>query len=156
MSYMPNMACADDGNTLYYYSKSSLTPTRFSLDDLEKMTFGADGIQMWKQNGMDEIPYDDFLLFTFTEIEHPFISSVETPFMSQDVQIRYKVDKKSLIVESDFPLNGVSIYDLQGRIVKNYTMVGTLYNISIFDVHTGVYLVKIICNGKLTVNKIVL
>ena len=156
ISFMPLMASADDGNTLFYYSKSTTTPTRISLDDLDKMTFSDDGILMWKQSGMDEIPFEDFLLFTFTEIEHPYVTPVESLYLPLDLRIRYIASQGLLFIDAGQPLNGVSVYDLQGRMVANDVTDGTGYRINLPASHTGVYIVKIVREGKVFVKKIVL
>ena len=156
ISFIPKVASADDGNTLYCYSKSSMTPMIFSLDELEKITFSNDGIQMWTQNQMDEIMFEDFLLFTFTEIEHPYLTSLETPFSSKDIHIRYLANQRMLFIESGVPLSSVCVYDIQGRIVTNNKSEAKNYNITLSAIPAGVYLVEVICNGKLFIKKFVL
>lgn len=111
---------------------------------------------MWKKNEMEEIRFDDFLIFTFTEIGHPYISSMKSPITSQNVQISYEVNQKLLIVESKQSLNGVSIYDLQGRIVLNDATLNSRYCINTSTIPNGIYLVKIFYDGKLIIYKIVL
>lgn len=156
ISFMPIIAKADDGNTIFYYSKTTMTPTKISLDDLDKMTFSYDGILMWKQSGMDEIMFEDFLLFTFTEIEHPYITDVESLSLPFDLRIRYVDSQGTLFIDCSQPLNGVSVYDLQGRIVKNEVKDDTNYRIKLLTSHSGVYLVKVLYKGKVFVKKIVL
>ena len=154
--FIPRMVSADDGNILFYYSKSSMTPSKISLDDLDKMTFNENGIQMWTQNGISQIPYDDFLLFTFKEIEHPYISVVTPPLSPQNIRISYNNNRKTLIVKSDIPLNFVGIYDLQGSIVMSNTTLGKDNYIYLPLATNGIYFVKVKYGDKVIVKKIVL
>lgn len=154
--FIPKIVRADDGNTLYYYSKTSMTPTKISLDVLDKMTFGSNGIQMWGENVFIEIPFGEFLLFTFNEIEHPSITPVESVFPSQDYHIKYIAANKTLLVESDNNLNGIGVYDLQGRTIYNDTSTDNIYHINLSAAHQGIFIVKIIRNGIVSVIKIAL
>ena len=154
--FIPVLVFADNGNSLYYYSKSSTTPLIISLDDLDKMTFNENGIQMWKQDGISQIPYDDFLLFTFKEIEHPYISAVTPPLSPQNIRISYNTNNKTLIVKSDIPLNFIGIYDLQGRIIICNTTLDKVYNISLSLAANGVYFVKVKYEDIEIVKKIIL
>lgn len=154
--FIPNTVSANDGNILYYYTKSSMTPTKISLDDLDKMTFNDNGIQMWKQNGSNQIPFEDFLLFTFKEIEHPYITAVESPISPQNIRISYNNNQKTLVLVSDTPLSGVCIYDLQGRIIISNNTIDSNYSISLSSAPVGVYFVKVKCGSKVIIKKIIL
>ena len=156
ITMMPQMVCADEGNMFYYYTKSLTTPTKMSLDDLDKLTFSSGGIQIWSQNGMNEVPFGDFLLFTFSEIEHPLVTAVESESMPQDMKISFVMENRTLLVESAQPLSGVGVYDIQGRMVDNDTSSSTHYRVSLSHEPKGVYVIKAICNGKMIVKKIVL
>ena len=155
-SFYSTLASAGDGNTLYCYFKSLKRPMRLSLDDLNKLTFSDNGIQMWKKYGMEEIGYDDFLLFTFAEIEHPYISDVEPVFMKQDLRVRFLNDRRLLIIESDQMLQGVIVCDTQGRTVDVNSTAATSYRVNMSSVPKGIYVVKAVCNGKMVTNKVVL
>lgn len=148
-------AHADDRNTIYYYSNSSTKPTSFSLDDLDKLTFSDYGIQLWKHNVVDEISFDDFLLFTFAEIQHPIVTKTKMVVESQNVLVRYQPGSQTVLVESGQVLNGVAVYDLQGRKVANVTSSGTSYRLSLAATPSGIYLVKAKRGSEMIVNKIV-
>lgn len=154
---MPFVTKADDGNTLYCYSKSTTVPVRISLDELDKMTFYNDGIQMWNQNGnMNNILFDDLLLFTFVEIEHPYVTTVKSSCMPTDLSIQYSVNQGTLIVESGQQLNSVIVYDLQGRIVAKDVSNGSNYSIVLPKSRIGIYLVKVMYDNKVFIEKVVL
>ena len=155
MSCIPCLAVADDGNTLYYYAKSSTTAKSFSLDDLDKVTFTSDGLKLWKQSGAQEIAFDDFLMFTFTEMEHPIVTTIESKVVAKDVLVSYDSRSKTVTVESGSALNGVSVYDLQGRMVAHVSAAGSNYRLSLSSVPAGIYLVKAQRDGETIVNKIV-
>ena len=151
-----HLSHADEGNTIYSYYRSTMTPTKLSLDDLNKITFSNNSIQMWSQSGMSEISFDDFLLFTFSKIEHPYVSVVEPTFISQDIHVHYESNARMVCIESGVPLNGMTIYDLQGRIAAQDASTATRYHLSLATMNSGIYLIKVVCKGKSVVNKIVL
>ena len=153
---MPIMANSNDGNTIFYYSKSSTTPMRISLDDLDKMTFNDEEILMWKQSGVEEIPFDEFLLFTFKEIEHPYITIVSPTLSSMDMHIKYIANHNSLHIESRMPLCDFKIIDTQGQIVANIPTNGTICDVTVSNLHHGVYFIKVMLNTKVYVQKIIL
>ena len=154
---IPHVAYSDDGNTFYYYTKSSTTPTAISLDELDKLTFSNDGILLWKQDGgMNNILFDDFLLFTFSEIENPYVSVVVSPFIPQDLQINFLLNNRKLFVESRQLLDGIGVYDLQGRMLFNDKSTATKYIVNLPVAPKGIYVVKTMCNGKIIVKKIIL
>ena len=153
---MPYWAYADDGNTFYYYTKSSMTPSKVSLDVLEKLTFSSGGIQLWSNKSMSEIPFEDFLLITFSEMEHPYLTAVDFASMPQDLQMRYFKESRTLHIESVNRIDGVSVYDLQGRMVCRDASPSTHYSISLSSVPKGAYVVRTICDGRIIVSKIVL
>lgn len=155
--FLPLTVSADggNGNTLYCYSKSSMTPIRISLDELDKMTFSYDGVQIWTQNGMEEYLFDDILLFTFTEIEHPYLSAVESDSKPMNLHFRYIANQRKMIIESCLPLSNVCVYDIQGQIVSSQTPKTNSFNITLPIVPSGVYLVKVVCGGKFIVKKFV-
>ena len=105
---------------------------------------------------MNEVPFGDFLLITFSEIEHPLVTAVESESMPQDLQIRFVMENRTLFVESGQPLSSVEVYDLQGRMVDNDTSASTHYRVSLSHAPKGVYVVKAMRNGKMIVKKIVL
>ena len=129
---------------------------RISLDDLDKMTFEDESILMWKHTGKTEIPFGDFLLFSFKEVGHPYVSPVDTPILPQDLNIRFVVNHGALHIESAIPLKSVFVYDLQGRIVTSDLTEKTDYHFTLATSPTGIYLVKIVRDGKAFVKKIVL
>lgn len=153
---LSQLSYADDGNSIYSYYRSMMTPTKLSLDDLDKITFSNNGIQMWSQNGMREITFEDFLLFTFTEIEHPYVSSVEPIFASQEIEVQCLARNKMVYVESGLSLTGVIIYDLQGRVTAKDTSAASSYHFNLSFAPAGVYIIKVVCGNKTIVKKIIL
>ena len=57
ISFIPLLASADERDSLFCHTQSSLKPTMISLDELNKLTVSDDGIRKWqKQNEMQELP----------------------------------------------------------------------------------------------------
>lgn len=148
------LASTNDGDSIYYYGKSTMTPTGISLDILDKITFTDNSIHMHKKNGTVTIPYEDFHLFTFRDLGN--LTGVELVLTSDEMHIRYNAGSKTLDIESEKPLSGVWIYNMQGHIVKATTKTALNYHLTLDAAPKGVYLIKTMCNGKTIVNKIVL
>lgn len=151
----PLSAHADDLNSFYFYSNSSLNPQSISLDDLDKITFGDNGLKLWKQSGTQEITFDDFLLFTFMKMEHPIVTNVRQEVEPKNVYVNFDSNSKTIIVESFCILNGVSVYDLQGRLIVQTRAIGRRYQLSLSSAAPGLYFVKAKCGSETIINKII-
>ena len=153
---MPSTALADGGEVFYCYTASSMSPTTYSLDDLDKITFSQSDIQLHIANGTQKIAFSDFVLLTFSEIEHPFVSGIDPVSPSQEVSVLYETNSGSLQIKSDLMLDGVYIYDMQGRTVAHSVSPSSSFNIPFGPAHAGVYILKIVCGDKTIVKKIAL
>ena len=152
----PCIIYSDDGDNLYYYSKTSTSPEKISLDKLDKITFSKDCITLWYEKGSEDISYDDFFMFTFAQFGQP-LSVSDIPMSHQDdVFVRYVASVRTLYIEGNRQLIGVHIYDLKGQIVYVESSPSVLYSINLSSVPSGIYLVKTICGGKTYVKKIIL
>lgn len=153
---VPQFLFAEDENTIFYYSRMTTIPTKFSLDDLDKITFTDNSILLWKRSGLLEINFEDFLLFTFKEIEHPYVSAVKPISTLQDDPIYIGVKNRMVNIESRLPLSSIVVYDLQGRVAAKDTSASTNYFFSLSAAPAGVYFIKAMCNGRSIIKKIVL
>lgn len=154
--FLPSRVLADGGDVLYLYSASSMTPTTCSLDDLDKITFSGSDIQFHTVDGTRKVAFSDFVLLTFSEIEHPFVSGIDIISTSKEVSVLYEEGSGSLLVKSDLMLDGVYIYDMQGRTVAQAVSPSSSFNITFGTAHAGIYILKIVCGDKSIVKKIAL
>lgn len=93
-------ASPDDGNRLYVFTNTSSKASAYSLDDIDKITFTDNAVQVWRSKAATDYVYDRFRFITFNDKVVP--TAIER-------------------VEQDEPLNveklnaAEGIYDLQGR-----------------------------------------
>ena len=93
-------ASPDDGNRLYVFTNTTSTASAYSLDDIDKITFTDNAVQVWRSKAATDYVYDRFRFITFNDKVVP--TAIER-------------------VEQDEPLNveklnaAEGIYDLQGR-----------------------------------------
>ena len=93
-------ASPDDGNRLYVFTNTTSKASAYSLDDIDKITFTDNAVQVWRSKAATDYVYDRFRFITFSDKVVP--TAIER-------------------VEQDEPLNvekqnaAEGIYDLQGR-----------------------------------------
>lgn len=144
----------DDRNTFFVYLNSSDTPKAFSLDDLDKITFTDSGMQLWEANGTTEIDFSTFNFLSLDEEITP-MTAVKNLSVGKDLKIQYRKAGDVVVVEGNEPLSGVSIYDLQGRLVAADPKAAKSYRVSVAKVPRGVFFVKVAAGGKVTSQKLV-
>lgn len=155
-AYTVNLhATTPDDADIYLYTKASSTPKKLALEEIDKLTFNSTGIQVWKQNGRETITFADFQVLTFGEIERSSATAVEEVAASNDIRVRFFRGNSQVIVESGQAMDGVSIYDMQGRLIASETSSGTRYTLSLAAAPRGIYLVHVHRGSDVIVNKIV-
>ena len=131
-------------------------PSSYPLDEVDKITFTENGIQLHNVGGITKIAFPDFLLFTFSEIEHPYLTDIEPVSSPQEVSVSYVAGSGSLLVSANQPLDVVLVYDMQGRIVAQSSSPSSSFSLSIGSAPKGVYIIKIGSGVKSIVKKIAL
>lgn len=132
----------DDGDNMYVFTKQSDVPTVYSLDELDKITFNATGINFWNTKWPTLYSYSNFRLITFSPDVTP--SGIEQMSMNvEDVSITYDRHQESVIVRSDNLLSHVAVYDMQGRLITSATDKANTLKVSLLTAPQGIYLVKV-------------
>ncbi|MBQ9286792.1 MAG: T9SS type A sorting domain-containing protein [Bacteroidaceae bacterium] len=148
-------AATPDDADIYLYTKASSTPKKMALEEIDKLTFNSNGIQVWKQKGIETISFADFQVLTFGEIERSSETAIEQIAATNDVRVRYYRSRSQVVVESEKAMDGVSIYDMRGRLIANETSSGTRYILSLTSAPRGIYLVQARRGADVIVNKFV-
>ena len=150
-------AHADDRNSFYVYVNSSTTPETFSLNSLDKITFTNNSMKMWEDTKMTEIPFSSIDFLTLDEEQTPSspATAVKNLDIDEAVRIKYQTKGDIVLVESDEALDGVTIYDLQGRIVIADNSASKTYRLSVAKVRRGMFIVKVTSGGKVKSQKLV-
>lgn len=153
----PLSAFADDRNSFYIYVNSSSKPETFSLNSLNKITFTNSSMKMWEDTKMTEIPFSSIDFLTLDEEQTPSspITSVKEIATDENICIKYQASGDVVIVEGKEALEGVAIYDLQGRLVISDNSAAKAYRLSVAKVRRGMFIVKVTDNGKVKSQKLV-
>lgn len=154
---LPLSAHADDRNSFYIYVNSSPTPETFSLNSLNKITFTNSSMKMWEDTKMTEIPFSSIDFLTLDEEQTPSspLTSVREIASDGNISINYQPAGDVVIVEGKEALEGVAIYDLQGRLVASDTSSSKTYRLSVAKVRRGMFIVKVTSGGKVKSQKLV-
>ena len=144
----------DDRNTIYVYVNSLETPKKFSLSDLNKITFTNHSMKMHEALKVTEL---EFSTFSFMSLDANITPTTDIRSLSvgDDANISYYLKGNSIVVESDCRLYGIRIYDLQGRLVVSEKQAANSYNLSLANTPRGVFVVQVSCNGKMLSRKMV-
>lgn len=145
----------NDGDNLYVYTKGASNAVVYSLDNLDKLTFGNDAMSIWTIEGRTDYEYKNISLMTFRENIKPSTSIEPLNFDVPDVIIAYERSSSLVKVEGGRILLGVDIYDVQGRLVIKDARKLRSYRVSLLGKPQGVYVIKVGENGKSTMMKIV-
>ena len=148
------LAHPDDRNTLYVYVNSSGTPQSFSLDNLDKITFSENSMKLWEHNRTTEIDFSTFSFLSFDKDINP-TTSVRDLSIGKDVKIQYIPKSNVVTVEAKETLDGVAIYDLQGRLLTSASTASKSYRIPVAKVPLGVFVVRVTCGGMVKSHKMV-
>lgn len=130
-----------DGDNIYVYTKQSIDPAIYSLDDLDKITFSEKGINFWNTKWPTEYAYGNFRLITFKATDNP--NGIESVVVGDAcVVITYDRQQEMVCVKSEKFLNGITIFDVQGRPVAAANYAASVYEVSLSSVPRGIYIVK--------------
>lgn len=97
---------------------------------------------------------------TFGGKEYEAEFGIRTPlgvddFNALNVLVYPNPTKNSLNIEADFPIEKVTIYDMNGRKISENKPTSVNANIDVRHLNKGVYMAEIIINGKRSVKKFV-
>lgn len=147
-------ACPDDGDNMYIFTKQSDVPTVYSLDELDKITFDATGINFWNTKWPTLYSYSNFRLITFSPDVTP--SGIEQVAIGEEgVSITYDRHQENVIVQSDNLISRVAVYDMQGRLITTTTDKANTLKVSLLTAPQGIYLVKVNASNGSVSKKII-
>ena len=155
MSTFGLSANPDDGDNLYVFTKGSTQAIVYSLDNLDKITFGSNAVSLWTNNGREDYNYGNLSLLTFREDVYSKTGMESLTLSDGTVRITYDHSLNLLKVEGERQLHGVTVYDMQGRPVAADHRKRDAYEVSLQGVSKGVYVIKVNEKGHFTARKIV-
>lgn len=142
MSFCHNIP-PDDGDNLYVYTKGAAQAVTYSLDNLDKMTFGDNALSLWTNSGKTEYAYNQIELLTFRSGIKP-VTGIKNPIVSsKGVRWMYDRTLQSLRVMCEQELSGITVFDAQGCVVIKKHISAKDCQLSFDNVPSGVYVVKV-------------
>lgn len=148
-------AANDDGDNLYVFTKGASSAVVYSLDHLDKLTFEENAVRLWYDGGKMDYEYGKISLMTFRKDIMPTTGIEPLTFDGADVKIVYERSSSLVSVECGQILQGVAIYDVQGRLVTVDSRKCCSYQVSLQGKPQGVYLIRVDEKGKSITKKIV-
>lgn len=107
----------DDGENLYLYTKSTKEAAVYSLDELDRITFSDNGVQIWNTNWPTEYAYSNVRVITFSDKKTPTgISTVQGSESRATSREVYVYDPQGRKLNS--PKRGVNIIHMTDGTVK--------------------------------------
>lgn len=134
---------------LWVHSPSPSDTRSFALDDLWKITFGQDAMNIYMEGQPEPVTwaYANLLKMTF---ENEPTASIKTPVLNAGITIRYSLNE--IRVESLKPLSSVSMYNMQGMSVAVFGQGMTSASYPVWSLPKGIYIVRA-TDGTDTVNR---
>ena len=147
---------SDEGEILYLYTNSTNEAAVYSLDEINKITFNKNGVQIWNTNWPTEYKYNNIRVLTFKENKSP--SSVSSNYLDKEgngISIIYKANEYSLSITSKQTMNGMELYNAEGLRVASESRSSQSYHLMLSWLPEGVYIVKVYSNAGAVSKKII-
>ena len=133
----------EDGENMYLYTKSTDEAAVYSLDEINKITFSKNGIQIWNTNWPTEYVFSNVRVLAFGEKSSSLETSLE--FLSGEdvgIDITYNASIQTLTVSSGAVMRGVMVYNLKGLMMISDMIPKRVFRLQLSSLSEGVYIVK--------------
>ena len=133
----------DDGDNLYVYANGAAQAVTYSLDNLDKITFGQNTISIRTKSGQTDYAYKSIDLMTFRSDIKP-VTGIKSPTVSNG-HVRWMYDRslQTVSMMSEKGLSSVTVVDAQGRVVIKEHATGKECQLSLEHIPSGVYVLKV-------------
>ena len=137
---------ADEYDYLWLHSPSPSATRSFALDDLRKITFGAETMSVWLESQSSPVTwsYDNLVKMTFES--EPTTSVEGVALAESSIIIRHSQDE--IRVESQSPLKSAFIYNVQGICIALFGQGETAASYSLRALPPGIYIVRAESDGQ--------
>lgn len=146
----------DDGDNLYVYANGAAQAVTYSLDNLDKITFGNNAISISTKSGRSDYAYKSIDLMTFRSDIKP-VTGIKSPTVNNGhVKWMYDRSIQTVSVMSVQGLSDVTVVDAQGRVVIKEHFTAKECQLSLEHIPSGVYVLKVsVPKGNGTTIKII-
>lgn len=137
----------EDGDNLYVYTKGTTRAVTYSLDKLDKITFGETDISLYTSYAKTDYKYSNLSLLTFRDGIKPTTGIEKLTEEGSKIIISYNREKQVVTLYCEKALTSLQVLDLQGRLVarSNATKGNTVLTLS--HLSQGIYIVKAVGTG---------
>lgn len=138
----------DGGDSFYVYKKGSAKAVVYSLDDLDKMTFGENALSLYMKSGKTDYAYSTLSFISFNGANAVVPTGIEQlKAVDGDVDARYDRSAAVLHIDSSVPLTDILVYDVQGHQHASLRHSGKSLDVSLAHLKEGVYIVTLKGDG---------
>jgi hypothetical protein len=142
---------AQTADYMYVYAPAG-TEQSFSLDDVQKITFTEQSMQVHTWSGsVAPILYDNIKKLTFTTQEG---NGIATP-SSNGVKVYLDGVANEVVIESPVEITSVNLFNTQGRLLQRMAPRSTSATASLSARPSGVYIVQVSNGQGVSVHKII-
>lgn len=145
----------DDGDMLYVYTSASSDAVKYECADLDKITFGDKGVQLWNTAWPTEYPYGKISVISFRERKSRPTGLHQAVASDNRLSIGYDGSSSLVTVRSGVELISVSVYNMQGVAMLSLSVSGLSCDVSLRDIPQGIYVVKVKGEGAESSRKVV-
>ncbi len=136
----------DDGDNLYVITNNnSTTPYIYSLDYLNKITFGMTDLNLWLENGTHLYSYDVIRFISFSD---SFRMPTTIVMKKDDGDLHIMYDREAQVVTIDCAKDAsvVRIYDMMGHQLSSFQTLDNHVQFSMDKFGNGIYVIAV--SGK--------
>ncbi len=151
--FVPIKALAVDSEYLNVHEQ--MITQSILLDDVDKITFGEDAVNVaLADKTLFSVLYSDFRKFTFGEKAQSTAVETVQGGLESSLTISYQVTDCTVIIDSAFPIEGVAVYNIQGRLMHQSTPRVETLTVSLTDYPSGIYIINVNNGETITTEKI--
>lgn len=148
-------AVPDDGDNFYVFTNGNKSKVVYSLDKIDKLTFGDQSMSVWSNNRRTDYSYSSISLMTFRENIMQTVGLEEVDSPTNEIKISYDRTTEMVVVKSEKQLSGIMVYNVQGKTIAKNLSRGYEYRCSLGAAPSGVYIIRLLDMDKESTVKIV-
>lgn len=143
----------NDGN-LYVYTKNAKDAAVYGFDEIKKITFSKNGIQIWNTNWPTEYSYSNIRVIA---LNSEGSSTAISPILdnNHDIIISYNAKENILNVYGNNTIIHFAVYNSNGLKVASESFSSQRYRLNTSNLPNGLYIVKVRSGGRSVAKKIV-
>lgn len=138
ISFLP--AFADGYDYLWLQTSSDTSPNSYALDNVQKITFGAEtlNLHLLNQSSPLAVDYGSSIKITFENAP----TAVKDVAVNSGISMCYDTNKATVSVESSVPIKVILVYNAHGVCVASFGQSELSAETSLGSLPAGIYIVR--------------